>query len=193
MFGAARHCLETRPGTGALALFCLAALVFNLWATGVLNASYAASGFPVPYHEAQLSFSAAALKGWYAVLEAQGRLGLYVQTQHIDSLFILSTLMLHTGALALVGRLYAPSGRGRRWMASAALLSAVAPLADQCENLVSYVMLADPTGFDPALALVYSSFAALKFAMFVFAYAALGAGLLIAAVKFAGARIRTRL
>lgn len=65
-------------------------------------------------------------------------------------------------------------------MVTAALLSAIAPLADQMENLVSYVMLADPTGFAPRLALVYSGFASLKFAMFVFAYLALSIGLLAA-------------
>jgi hypothetical protein len=176
--------LLSRPGTAALAVFTAAALAFNPYATEILNASYAASGFPVPYYEAQLSFSAEALKGWYAQLVAGGTLQAYIQTQHIDSLFILSTLLLHVGALALAARLFPAGTRGRSLMVTAALVSAIAPIADQAENLVSYGMLANPAGFADGLALVYSGFASLKFAMFVFAYLALTVGVLAAAVRF---------
>ena len=176
--------LMSRPGTRTLALLSLTFLGFNLWATDILNVSYAASGFPVPYYEAQLSFSPEALKGWYATLVQDGHLQRYITTQHIDSLFILSTLLLHGGVLALAARLFNPGSTGRRVMVAAALLSAIAPIADQMENLVSYVMLADPAGFAPALAYVYSSFSALKFAMFVFAYGALTLGVLVAAVQW---------
>lgn len=180
--------LMSRPGTRSLALLCLAFLGFNLWATDILNANYAASGFPVPYYEAQLSFSPEAIKGWYATLVQDDQLQRYITTQHIDSLFIVSTLLLHGGVLALVARLFKPGSTGRRVMVTAALRSAIAPMADQMENLVSYVMLADPAGFAPALAYVYSSFAALKFVMFVLAYGALTVGVLVAAVQ----RLRRR-
>ena len=153
-------------------------MVANTWATSVLNASYAASRFPVPYYEAQLSFSPEKIKGWYAYLMQVGTLDRYITTQHIDSLFILSTLFLHVSVLTLISRLFAVGSLGRRILVVCALLSAIAPISDQLENLVSYVMLADPVVFPNFLAYIYSSFSTLKFSMFVFAYAAALLGLL---------------
>lgn len=46
-------------------------------------------------------------------------------------------------------------------------------------NAVSYVMLANPLQFASFWAYIYSSFAALKFAMFTFAYVAAAVGLLV--------------
>ena len=166
-----------RPRTLHLAALSVLALVANLLATGWLNASYAASRFPVPYHEAQLSFSAARLKGWYAQLIDFGTFDVYLRTQYIDHVFILTVLVLHVAALLWVSRLFPAAHRGRRLMVGAALLSAVAPLADTLENLVSYLMLADPQGFPEALAWLYSSLAALKFGAFAFGYTALAVGL----------------
>ena len=63
-------------------------------------------------------------------------------------------------------------------MVICALISAIAPIADQLENLVSYVMLANPRDFADSLAYIYSSFAAIKFAFFVFAYVTAPVGLI---------------
>jgi hypothetical protein len=71
------------------------------------------------------------------------------------------------------------------------LLSTMAPIFDVLENLVSFAMLADPRAFDPALALVYSSLAAGKFAMFTFAYLAAPIGL-VGALYVALRRLRDR-
>jgi len=170
--------LKTRPSAWTLSLLVLASLAFNLQASAWLNESYALSRFPVPYFQAQLSFDAAAIKGWYAQLMDMGTLDIYVRTQHIDFLFILSVLLLHVSALLLASRLFAADSCGRRWMVWAALLSALAPAFDALENGVSYLMLANPLGFPDSLALLYSSLAAMKFAMFTFAYLALPVGVL---------------
>ena len=70
------------------------------------------------------------------------------------------------------------TGNTRPTKQSAALLSTSAPLADAEENGISFLMLARPTDFEPALALAYSSFAALKFGVFTLSYVvALGGGL----------------
>jgi hypothetical protein len=172
------HLLKTRPSAGTLALVVLAALVFNLQASAWLNDSYALSRFPVPYFQAQLSFDASAIKGWYAQLIDMGTLDIYVRTQHIDFLFIVSVLLLHVSALLLVSRLFPAESCGRRWMVGAALLSASAPAFDALENAVSYLMLANPLDFADGLALLYSSLAALKFAIFTFAYVALPMGVM---------------
>jgi hypothetical protein len=176
------HLLLRKPSTLSLAAASLVALAANLVATAWLNASYARSRFPVPYHEAQLSFSADRLKGWYAQLADFGTLDVYLRTQHIDHVFILTVLVLHVCVLLWASRLFPADHMGRRLMTGAALWSAVAPLADTLENLVSYVMLADPAGFADGLALMYSSLAAVKFAAFTFAYVALALGLFGAAV-----------
>lgn len=168
---------QARFSTVQWSLIALTAVLLNLWATHELNAAYAASGFPVPYWQAQLSFDHLKLKGWYATLIEQGSLGLYLQAQYIDFLFIASTLVLHAAALIVAARLHPAASRSREIMLWAALLSASAPVLDALENLVSFVMLADPLSFEPALALVYSSLAAGKFAMFSFAYLAAPIGL----------------
>ena len=168
-----------RPKTHWLAALCTLALVANTLATNWLTESYALSRFPVPYFQAQLSFNAAQLKGWYAQLVEWGTMDLYLRTQFIDHLFILTVLMLHVVALLWGSRLFPANHRGRRIMVGAALLSAIAPIADTLENLVSYVMLTDPVGFPDSLALLYSSLATIKFAMFTFAYVALTIGVVV--------------
>ncbi len=182
--------LDQHTRTLTLLLATLAAFVLNLFASAWLNSSYAASGFPVPYYAAQLSFDAAKLKGWYAQLLQAGSLGDYLQTQHIDFLFIATVALLHPLALLLVGRLFNAASRARRWLTAAAALSLLAPAADAMENLVSFVMLADPLSFNPNWALLYSSFAALKFGMFTFAYAVAAVGLLVGGPLWLGRRLR---
>ena len=178
------------PTAARLAVLTALSLAFNAWISKTLAASHAASRFPVPYFEAQLSFSGEKLKGWYALLNEMGTFDVYLRTQHLDSLFILSVLMLHGLALLLISRLFASGSRGRRIMVICPLVSAITPLSDQLENLVSYVMLANPTGFADGLAYLYSSFAATKFAFFVFAYVAAPLGLIAGLANLAIRRYR---
>jgi hypothetical protein len=171
------------PTTLTLILLTPAAFIFNLWASTILTASYIASKFPVPYFVAQLSFNPEQLKTWYGVLLEQGMLDKYLQTQHIDSLFILSTLLLHSLALLLISRLFTANSKGRKILVICALISAIAPVCDQLENLVSYIMLANPRDFADSLAYIYSSFAAIKFAFFVFAYIVAPIGLVVGLIS----------
>lgn len=166
------------PKTLTLVFLTTAAFIFNLWASNILTESYIESKFPVPYYVAQLSFNPEQLKTWYSFLVDQGTLNKYIQTQHIDSLFILSTLFLHSLALVLISRLFVENSQARKIMVVCALISSIAPVSDQLENLVSYIMLANPKDFLNILAYIYSSFAATKFAFFVFAYAAVSVGLI---------------
>jgi hypothetical protein len=169
--------LLQRPGNYLLATISLLALIANTLATAWLNASYAASKFPVAYHVAQLSFSGSRIKAWYAQLIEFGTLDVYLRTQYIDHFFILTVLILHVAVLLWISRLFPIAHSGRRLMVGAALISTVAPLADTLENCVSYLMLADPKGFPDGLAILYSGFAALKFTAFTFAYLAALSGL----------------
>ncbi len=173
-----RNRLKDRISTATLACVSGFSLVLNLVATAWLNTSYAASKFPVPYHVAQLSFDAQRIRSWYAYLIEQETLAIYWQTQLVDFVFIATVLLLHVSTLLLASRLFGVDSFGRRWMERAAVLSTIAPLADTVENLVSFVMLSDPTGFPDGLALLYSSLAAIKFVFFAFAYVALPVGVL---------------
>lgn len=163
-----------------LTVIALVALVGNLWATKLLNTAYAASGFPVPYWQAQLSFDHEKLKGWYGFLIKNQTLDLYVHAQFIDFIFIASVLILHTAALLALSRAVPAQSKVRLALIWAAAISAIAPLADAVENGISFIMLANPTGFEPLLAIAYSSVAAIKFGMFTFAYVAAAIGLLAA-------------
>jgi hypothetical protein len=172
-----------------LAVYTALAFVFNLAASYCLNSSYAESRFPVPYFEAQLSFDHLKLKNWYGFLIEKGTLQTYIQTQHIDFLFIASTVVLHLFALLLLSRLFSEKTTWRRLMVVSALIAMVAPLADAIENFISYVMLAHPLAFPAPLAIVYSSFSALKFTMFTFAYLVAIAALLLFFYQWAAKKI----
>ena len=175
-----------------LIVVSLLAALFNFWATDLLNVSYASSGFPVPYWQAQLSFDANKLKGWYQILIERGTLDRYIQTQHIDFVFIASVLILHIVVLLAISRALSANSGLRRAMIVAAMLSALAPLADALENGISYVMLANPADFAEGLAWIYSSLAAVKFAMFTVAYLAAILGLICAAWLLVTRRILAR-
>lgn len=171
------------PKIFTLGALTTASFLFNLWTDKILTANYIASKFPVPFFTAQLSFDPEKIKAWYAFLINEGTLDQYIHTQNIDSLFILSTLFLHGFGLLLISRLFSAEAKGRHIMVICALISAIAPLSDQLENLVSYVMLANPSGFSDALAYLYSTFAATKFVFFVFAYLAAPIGLVIGLIQ----------
>lgn len=172
--------LQSNVSGMQLSAITLVALISNFWATKILNTAYAASGFPVAYWKAQLSFDHEKLKGWYGFLQGNHTLDLYIHTQLIDFIFIVSVLILHAAALLALSRALPAQSKVRHALVWAALLSTIAPLADAIENGISFVMLANPTGFEPFLAMAYSSVAAVKFGMFAFAYAAAVIGLVAA-------------
>lgn len=172
--------LIQRPSAAILVVLTAIAYLTNSHVSDRLMEHYIASQFPVPYFEAQLSFSAGKLKGWYAFLLENNTMEQYIFTQIYDFLFMLSVLILHASALLMVSRLFPLTSRWRRAMVYCAIISALAPLADALENGISFIMLADPSGFANWLALVYSSFATVKFAMFTFAYLSVVTGVLAA-------------
>jgi len=174
---------QKRPSGWTLFFITLAALPLHLSITAVLNASYAASKFPVPYFVQQTSFDPEKMRGWYAFMAQEGTLGRYITTQHIDFLFMLSVLVLHVSVLLWISRWFAVNTKARTVMIVCALLSVLAPVADALENGVTYVMLADISNFHDYLAYLSNSLSVLKFAMFVFAYAAIIMGALAACLR----------
>jgi hypothetical protein len=153
----------------------------------VLDGFYARSGYPVPYYQGQLSFSAARLQDWYTSMRRNGTLGVYWQTQFVDFAFIAATGVFFTALLLCVARAQ-PAGRLRRIGLGLVPAGLAAAGFDVLENLLSFVMLPYPASIDPLVALLYSGAAAAKFGAFLVVYGWVVAGLLLAAA----ARFRRR-
>jgi hypothetical protein len=147
------------------------------WIKGVLDRSYAASEHPVDYATGQTTFDAGMVKGFYAVMQEAGTLGVYVWTQVIDFGFILAMICLAVFVCTLIARFGPEGGWGRRLGVFAAISVFAGAVCDAIENGVSFVMLANPASFADWLILPYSTFASIKFALI-----ALGMLLLIASL-----------
>lgn len=145
-----------------------------------LDASYAASGHPVDYATGQLSFDATTIEGNYRVMQDSGTLGVYWQTQMIDFGFIASVMLLALFLGTLLARM---GGWARGLGLAAAVLGLAGGALDAVENLLSFWMLARPEAIPQALALAYSSAAAVKFALLTAAMAAALAALVVGAVR----------
>ena len=130
----------------------------------VLDASYARSNFPVPYFEGQTAFDGNLIKSYYQVMIDAGTLNVYWQTQLIDYAFIASLFLFGMVLPLLVRRLYQPQTIPYQIATFVATLIPLGAIFDAIENLVSFVMLAQPQTFPNWIALIYSSLASLKFA-----------------------------
>ena len=128
-----------------------------------LDASYLASQHPVDFVTGQTGFSASLVKSYYAHMADAGTLGIYVKTQLIDFGFIAMMALMGLMLGALIARLGMAGGLGRKLGFAAALSVMTGAGLDAMENLTSFVMLADPTGFADWIALPYSAFAVAKF------------------------------
>lgn len=131
---------------------------------GKLDASYAASLHPVDYFTGQTSFSAETIKGYYAQMQGTGTLDIYWQTQIIDYGFILAMVCMGLFVITLIARLNREGSLGRRFGIYGSLSVTLGAICDAIENVWSFIMLADATGFADWLALPYSGFASIKFA-----------------------------
>lgn len=138
-----------------------------------LDASYVRSQFPVPFYVGQTTFDAAELKGYYAHMIEKGTLEVYLHTQRIDYVFML-TAMVSLFLLGAAALRTVPQAWRSGWLGTVGrTLLWVCPLAagfDAMENAVSFAMLANPTDFADWLVYPYSGFAVAKFALFVTCY-----------------------
>lgn len=142
--------------------------LFN-WVQTRLDASYAASSHPVDYATGQLSFSASQVESWYAAMQDSGTLGVYWQTQFIDFGFIAAVMAMGLLVGTLAARLARPGSWARLMGLAAAAMAIAGAGFDAVENLLSFVMLTTPQAIPQSLAVIYSSAAAVKFALLVMA------------------------
>jgi len=130
--------------------------------SAMLEASYAASKFPVPYYVGQTSFDAAKVKSWYQVMLNAGTMETYRNTQLIDFIFIASVIAGGFFIWTLLASLHT-NAFFKSWGYRAAFLLPLAGLFDVFENIVSFFMIADPIHFPDGIVIVYSAFAVIKF------------------------------
>lgn len=157
-----------------------ATLVGFYWIKGRLDASYAASGHPVDYATGQTTFSGEAIKGYYAHMLELGTLDVYRTTQLIDFGFILAIACMGMFVCTLVARASRQGSWGRSAGIIAGLCTLGGALSDAIENGWSFIMLANPIDFANWLAIPYSAFASLKFALITFAMLCLIASIVLA-------------
>ncbi|HEX7763378.1 MAG TPA: hypothetical protein VF433_07190 [Cellvibrio sp.] len=149
-----------------------------------LDGLYVDSQFPVPFYIGQTTFNAEELKGYYAVLISKGTLENYFWVQMADYLFMVTVFVSFFSLMTAVYR----SLPNVKWLKDLAwmmvLIAPTAALFDAMENLFSFFFIADPQGFADWLVYPYSSFAVIKFAIFILAYLWTIAGLLISSIGF---------
>jgi hypothetical protein len=164
-------------------LAAIALVAVSQFAQHELDGLYKLSQFPVSFFEGQTSFDAAKVKAWYAVLAERGTFGTYVWVQIFDYGYMLTVF---AAFFTLMVAVYC-SLAGKSWakgIAKAMIsIAPMAPMADAAENLVSFVMLADPVNFTDWLVYPYSAFASLKFGLYVLTYLWTIAGVIIALVS----------
>lgn len=149
-----------------------------------LDGLYVDSQFPVPFYIGQTTFNAEELKGYYAVLISKGTLTNYFWVQMADYLFMVIVFVSFFALMTAVYRILP----NVKWLKDLAwvmvFIAPTAALFDAVENLVSFFFIADPQGFADWLVYPYSSFAVIKFSIFILAYLWAIAGLLISLIGF---------
>lgn len=146
-------------GVAAFATFML--LGFS---NAVLEASYAASRFPVAYPVGQTTFNGELLKSYYQFMIDEGSLGIYWQTQFIDFGFIAAMFLVGLFIPTLVRRAARPATFAYSILTLSATVLSTGAILDAIENLISFTMLVQPQTFPNWIALPYSAVAAMKFA-----------------------------
>lgn len=188
MISKVKHYIDTKTSIttlwlSAIIAFIISKLIQIFW----LDASYIASKFPVPFYVGQTTFDAQVTKAHYQVMIEEGTLGIFWKTQFIDFVYLTATYIFTFLIMAAIYKMFANGDsatptklqRFSWFMVLAMPLNAV---MDAFENLVSFVMLSNPTGFADWLIYPYSSFAVAKFAFYSVGYLWIILALVIALV-----------
>lgn len=162
----------------ALITFIICRLA-QVWLDGL----YVQSQFPVSFFVGQTTFDAAELKSYYAVLLEKNTLAKYLWVQIADYAFMLTVFVSFFALMAAVYR----SLPQIRWLKMIAwTMVFIAPMAavfDGLENAVSFLFIANPQNFSDWLVYPYSTFAVIKFVIFVISYLWIISGIAISLVN----------
>ncbi len=136
----------------------------------LLDKSYSDSKFPVPFYEGQTTFDAIETKAHFQVLIENNTLDVFWRTQLIDFVYILATFLFTIFAIVSVYKMLAFSIKLQRISWHMIFLMPLNAILDVFENLVSFIMLSNPTDFANWLIIPYSSFAVAKFTFYLIGY-----------------------
>ncbi len=150
----------SRTIQGIVALVCLGLYFLS---SHILEKSYLLSKFPVPYFEQQTSFDAVKMKEWYAFMIEQDTFGIYLKTQFIDFAFIAAVILAGFTFWTFVANLHPKGSFFEKYGKKLAFALPIAAAFDILENIVSFLMIANPTNFNDVIIFPYSTFAVLKF------------------------------
>ena len=129
----------------------------------ILEGFYVKSKFSVPYFEAQTSFNAGKIKGWYQELLDFGTMDVYYTTQYFDFVFIATVIVMGFSVWMFFGSLLSKNSWLYKKRYALSIFLPLAGLFDVFENMVSFIMLANPISFNDNLVYLYSGFATIKF------------------------------
>lgn len=132
-------------------------------ASYILEGLYVKSKFSVPYFVAQTSFDVRKIKGWYQELLDFGTMDIYYQTQYFDFVFIATVIAVGFFVWMFFGSLLSKNSWLYKKRYYLSIFLPLAGLFDILENIVSFLMLANPISFNDGLVYFYSGFASLKF------------------------------
>jgi len=138
-------------------------MFFNVW-LGIL---FVETGYPGTLFESQYRFSGPALKSDFSVLISNGTLNDYILIQYLDIGIMVFTAVCFFFLTLAIAKKMKPDSSWRKRGFMSALLFPISSLLDGIENIVLLTMLANPLNFPDGLALVYSSLAVAKFAVFI--------------------------
>ena len=182
--------LNHKPALYWLALASIVTFVMTGFANTILEESYRKSQFPVPFAVGQTTFNGTLLKSYFKYMIDQGTLDIFVQTQLIDFLFIISVILMGFFIWIFVARLHQADTFFRNAGLWFSLSLPLAGISDVIENLISFVLLANPLGFSNWLAIVYSTVAVIKFAFWTIGLVWLMLSLLALPVKLIANKIK---
>ncbi|MBT3313421.1 MAG: hypothetical protein HN390_02290 [Anaerolineae bacterium] len=182
--------LNHKPSRGWLAIASLVSFGLMGAANTLLEASYAKSKFPVPFFAGQTTFDGELLKSYFKTMIDQGTLDIFVQTQFIDFLFIITVILFGFSLWTLVARLHQPDSFFRKAGLWFALSLPLAGISDAIENLISFILLASPLDFPNWLAIPYSAVAVIKFGFWTIGLLWLPISLVALIISFVVAKIK---
>ena len=152
---------------------------------GYLNVLYDATEFPVSYMVGQTAFDGDVIKGYYSVLKEKSTFDDYCFVQIVDYLFMLIVFFSHLFVCLAIYKILPAI----KWLQTTGIaMIIVTPMAaifDAIENLISFVMLANPENFANWLAIPYSSFAVAKFFVFTLFMVWVAFSLVVTAMNWA--------
>jgi hypothetical protein len=169
----------TRMPIWAHGLAALLTIMLVVLSNTVLDASYAASQFPVPFAQGQTTFDGELLKSYYRHMIDRGTLGVYWQTQFIDFGFIASVFLTGLILPSWLRRFARPATWASKVLSGSTVLICLGAIFDAIENLISFVMLMQPQTFPNWLVYPYSTMAVAKFACVTIGMVMLTFGLLL--------------